>query len=122
VIGSTGGTTTWSGSGITNPTTGIFDPSAAGLGTHTLTCNYQIDNCSFSENIQIQIVAQPIADAGVDAELTCKEGETEVQLGGNGTSTGANLSHVWSAAGAIFPGDSLSLQPTVTQAGTYTLT
>jgi hypothetical protein len=44
-VDSTGGV--WGGPGITNPTTGLFDPSSAGLGTHLITyvrpgiCNNQ---------------------------------------------------------------------------------
>ncbi|MFQ5445481.1 MAG: PKD domain-containing protein [Saprospiraceae bacterium] len=123
LTGDTGtGTGSWSGDGIANPNTAIFDPVAAGTGTHTITYTYSEGNCVFSENISIEVVSPPVADAGSDATLTCKEGEASVQLGGTNTTSGGNTIHVWSAATGAFPGDSTLLYPEVSLAGTYTLT
>ena len=50
---------TWSGNGITNATTGEFDPSVAGAGTHTVT--YEIN--SMCPDLQtINIVVEPFLD------------------------------------------------------------
>ncbi len=116
------GSGTWSGNGIVG-NAGIFDPALAGIGTHILTYTYnEAANCIFTESIDIAVVAPPVADAGADATLTCQDDEMEVELGGNGNSTGQNIAYDWDASFGAFPGDSTSLHPVVDQAGTYTLT
>jgi gliding motility-associated-like protein len=123
LTGDTGtGTGSWSGNGIAGPNTPVFDPVAAGMGFHTLTYTYAEGNCVFSESITVEVSPPPVADAGSDATLTCKEGESSVQLGGTNTSAGGNIVHLWSAATGAFPGDSTLLHPNVSLAGTYTLT
>lgn len=123
LTGGTGtGTGSWSGTGIADPNTPIFNPVTAGVGSHTLTYTYAEGNCVFSESITVEVSPPPVADAGPNATLTCKEGESSVQLGGTNTSTGGNTVHIWSAATGAFPGDSTLLHPTVSLAGTYTLT
>ncbi|MDY0142980.1 MAG: gliding motility-associated C-terminal domain-containing protein [Bacteroidales bacterium] len=54
----------WSGVGITNSSTGIFDPSAAGGGNHIITYNIAIGSCANSSSITIHV------DAAVDATIT----------------------------------------------------
>jgi len=49
----TGGT--WSGTGITNPSTGAFNPSVAGAGQHTITYNIENGACSDSYDILITV-------------------------------------------------------------------
>ncbi len=45
---------TWSGNGIVNSTTGIFDPTTAGVGTHTIT--YTLAGaCGDSQSISVQV-------------------------------------------------------------------
>ena len=53
----TGGT--WSGTGITNPTTGTFDPSAANTGANTITYQVTQAGCSNTENITINVFETP---------------------------------------------------------------
>lgn len=120
--GGASGTGTWSGNGIADPAAGVFDPAIAGPGNHTVTFNYVENNCPFSDAIQIQVSPPPVADAGPDATITCKEDQTEAELGGAGSSAGPDISYLWSAAGGPFPGDSTILNPVVTEPGTYTLT
>jgi len=53
----------WSGSGITNPAAGTFNPAIAGIGTHLIT--YTISgNCSAMDTLSI------IVQTGVDASIT----------------------------------------------------
>ncbi len=119
--GSGNGTGTWSGPGMN--ANGAFDPNAAGVGTHTITYVYQENaNCSYDATQQVQVVAPPVADAGSDGKITCVDNQTSVQLGGNGSSTGPNITYDWSMTGGSFPGDSTILHPVVAEAGTYTLT
>ena len=121
--GSGNGIGSWSGDGITDPSAGIFDPSVAGIGNHSLVYTYEENaNCIFTNGINVEIIAPPIADAGLDAVLTCKDGETDIELGGTGNSTGNNITYNWSAVSGPFPGDSTVLNPIVAIPGTYTLT
>ncbi len=122
VTGGTGGTGTWSGEGIINPNDNIFDPTVAGVGTHQLVYTYVEGNCSYSESIVVEIIAAPNADAGLAQTLTCEEPDNVAQLGGNGTSVGADIIYDWNTATGIpFPGDSTIANPTVMVAGVYTL-
>lgn len=56
----------WSGPGITNASTGTFDPSAAGAGTHTITYSVTDNNgCSNSSTSTITVI--PNANAAITA-------------------------------------------------------
>ena len=120
--GGAGGVGTWGGNGIVDPVGGVFDPAVAGIGNHTITFTYLENSCPFDGAIQIQVASPPVADAGANATLTCKENQTEAELGGAGNSSGPNITYLWSAATGSFPGDSTALHPVVTEPGTYTLT
>ncbi|HFA48781.1 MAG TPA: T9SS type B sorting domain-containing protein [Bacteroidetes bacterium] len=121
VSGGTGnGTGIWTGAGVAN---GIFDPSAAGAGTHVLTYTYADNsNCFYSETISVELIEAPVADAGMDVTLTCEDDGMEASIGGNASSAGSNITYQWTAGNNPFPGDSTILHPTVSQPGTYTLT
>lgn len=122
VNGGSGTAGLWSGNGITNAASGIFDPAAAGLGNHTVTFVYQENNCTYDGTLQVSILPPPVADAGADAKITCKDNQTTASLGGNGSSAGPNIAYTWSAATGGFPADSTILHPVVSTPGTYTLT
>ncbi len=53
----TGGT--WSGTGIVDATTGVFSPSTAGLGNHTITYIVFNGSCSDSDDIEIAVNDSP---------------------------------------------------------------
>jgi gliding motility-associated-like protein len=62
-LSATVGGGTWSGSGITNPATGTFNPATAGVGTHLIT--YTISgNCSAMDTLSV------VVQAGADATIT----------------------------------------------------
>ena len=67
-----------------------------------------------------QNIIAPVANAGPPATLTCTQ--TTAMLNGAGSSTGPNVSYLWTASngGNIISG-STTLTPTVNAAGTYTL-
>lgn len=118
--GSGTGTGTWSGPGVTN---GFLNPASAGVGTHTLTYTYEENtNCIFTENMVVEIIAPPVADAGAGGTLTCLDGETDIQLGGTGNPSGSNITYLWEANFGAFPGDPTIVNPIVSLPGTYTLT
>jgi gliding motility-associated-like protein len=120
--GSQTGTGNWSGTGVTDPAAGIFDPVMAGIGTHDVTYFYKEGNCDYAETTQIEVVEIPLADAGDDQTITCKVGEDIAILGGNANSSGNNITYQWSSASGTFPGNASLLHPEVSQPGTYTLT
>ncbi len=69
VAGSAGGT--WSGTGITNSTTGTFEPSIAGIGSHTIT--YQSSGPCFFMYTDTTVVT--VADADIYGKVTYSGGD-----------------------------------------------
>lgn len=68
----TGGT--WSGPGV-NATTGQFDPSVAGTGTHQII--YTVPgNCGDADTILVTVNPLPIVDAGSDQSILLGDGVT----------------------------------------------
>lgn len=57
----TGGIGAWSGLGITDTNTGVFDPIEAGIGTHVITYTYEVDNCTGMDTIHINLLPIPQA-------------------------------------------------------------
>jgi len=111
--GNPGGTLTWSGTGVS--TTGIFDPAQASIGANTLTAIYTQGDCIYTQDILINVFAQPVASftaadsvcAGDDILVTfngsASTGATYDWDFGNGTATpgtGAGPHQVsWAASG-----------------------
>jgi gliding motility-associated-like protein len=103
---------TWSGTGITDPVNGIFDPAVAGVGTHAIT--YTITGqCGDFRTIFIDVVAN------FDATITqvgpfCEDASTVdlVTVNGGGTFTGNGITD---AVNGIF-------DPAVAGPGTHTIT
>lgn len=77
---------TWTGAGVTNPN---FNPSTAGVGTHTLTYTLGTGTCQTSVTTEIEVNPQPTIVSS--DETICFGGN--VQLGVNGA--GAGGSYVW---------------------------
>lgn len=91
------GTGYWAGPGITNPTTGIWDPVIAGAGTHQITFNYTDDGCNFVESLPINVYDIPEAFvSNTDLMITCATGS--IILDGS-SSSGGPLSYQWSTSG-----------------------
>jgi gliding motility-associated-like protein len=74
---------TWSGDGIIDPATGEFDPSLAGLGTHTISY-MTTGNCGTVATYDITVNDSPIAD--IDGPFWINWGEN-VQMNATGGST-----------------------------------
>ena len=66
---------TWSGTGIVDPA-GIFDPIAAGVGTHTLTYTYGTGTCQKTDNKTIFVDRQEVV-----ARVTANQDEFGVWHG-----------------------------------------
>lgn len=61
----------WTGTGITNATTGVFDPSVAGPGTYIIT--YTISGlCGAFDTTAITVVASPIISFAADTTEGCE--------------------------------------------------
>ncbi len=54
---------TWSGPGITNAATGVFDPSVAGAGSHTITYTVTAGGCTDTQTTTI--IVNPVPDASI---------------------------------------------------------
>jgi len=68
IAASIGGT--WSGPGITNVTTGTFDPAVAGVGTWTVTyTNTDLNGCVDTDVVTIFISSLPNIEAGNDTTI-----------------------------------------------------
>ncbi len=74
--------------------------------------------CTSEDNIAIQEIALPEADAGGDQFMDCDE--REVTLGGNDTSEGPNYTYQWQGPGIDAQNEN-DLAPVVTESGSYTL-
>lgn len=120
--GNGSGTLTWSGVGVVDPVNGTFDPSLLGPGDYPVMATYTELNCTSSEEIIITLMPPPVADAGEDHTLSCWDNEAEYRLGGDASSTGANISYLWTADFGPFPDNDGIQFPTVEVPGTYTLT
>ena len=60
----------WSGNGIMNGSSGIFDPDVAGAGIHTLVYSYVDGNsCENSDTVLVTVNGLPYVDAGLDTNL-----------------------------------------------------
>lgn len=68
---------TWSGDGITNSTTGIFDPADAGVGSHLISyeSNPDVNGCRGSDNIVIEVMDIPEAEFISEDSSWCNQAD-----------------------------------------------
>ena len=86
----------WSGNGIMNGSSGIFDPDVAGAGIHTLVYSYVDGNsCENSDTVLVTVNGLPYVDAGLDTNL-CNQ-PISVTLSGSpvGGSWSGNQDYFW---------------------------
>ncbi len=100
-----------------NTTTPVVDEA----GTYTLTVTDTDNGCTAEDDASVlEDTTPPTADAGPDMSLNCNN--TSVMLDGSGSSSGADISYLWTTAdGNIVSGETTTM-PTVDAEGTYTLT
>ncbi|MBK7429223.1 MAG: gliding motility-associated C-terminal domain-containing protein [Saprospiraceae bacterium] len=67
------GTYSWSGNGITNASTGSFDPNIAGIGNHTIDVRFNEDFCNYFAQIVIQVLEVPTADFTLNGPVCINE-------------------------------------------------
>ncbi|MEM7572472.1 MAG: PKD domain-containing protein [Bacteroidota bacterium] len=97
-----GGTTTWSGMGVSqNGDDFFFDEEVAGLGPHTLTITYEEGGCSVVNTVDVEVFAPPTAmiddGDGIGLALTCELADVSLSYLGNAT---AAATFDWDFAGA----------------------
>lgn len=115
VLGTDGsGLGSWSGSGIVNNS---FDPNIAGIGQHELVYSFTELQCDFSESIFVNVISQPIADAGEDVLLDCES--SSAVLEGTNSIVFGNI--IWSTNSGNFINVMNTLTPEINEAGVYYL-
>lgn len=104
--------------GIINAGAQTLTPEIAAPGTYTLTLTNNGNGCADTQDIiVIQDTTPPIADAGIDMELTCMT--TSLQLDGSNSSGAINLSYLWSSINGNIVSGGNDANPTVDASGTY---
>ena len=103
---------TWSGTGITDPTNGVFDPAVAGVGTYTI--SYTITgNCGNTATTSINVTNA--LDATINSVGPFCANESPVTL------SAASPGGVWSGTGITDPING-TFDPSVAGTGSFTVT
>jgi gliding motility-associated-like protein len=111
----------WSGTGIINTSSGLFNPLTAGAATHTITYTLNLPNqCPASDVTQIQVINVPIANAGVNQNVC--QGQT-VNLNGSFTNSNTgNETFAWTPTTNLTNTTTLTPAYTANSTQTYILT
>ena len=104
---------TWSGIGITNNTTGMFDPIVAGAGAHTITYTLSNGSCTSVETVLVYVY-NTVVDATITSVATQCVNNVEIIL------TAATAGGTWSGIG-IIDASAGTFDPGVAGAGTHTI-
>ncbi len=75
-VPSTGGN--WSGDGIADGSTGIFDAGIAGVGEHVLTLQNGAGTCYSEDQILVTVLGLPVVDAGIDEAFCGNDGVVQL--------------------------------------------
>lgn len=107
---------TWSGPGVNS--SGLFDPSAAGIGTHTISYSVGVAPCDASSTIDINVIADPVVNINANSPVCIGEDLT-IDL-----NPPINGIYSWTGPNGFTSTQTAVLIPNVTQAdaGTYSLT
>lgn len=109
----------WSGPGIVSGGNSLT-PTVNQPGVYTLTVTNSANGCSANDQVVVtQNITPPIAIVAPPATITCAV--SQVQLNGNGSSTGPNFSYNWSTVGGIIISGGNTLTPIVGAGGLYML-
>ncbi len=75
----------FSGNGIIDMTTGVFDPTAAGPGTHTITYVYSFQDglCGLPIDTMITVVQEPVYNITVSPDTVCVGDPVNITIGGD---------------------------------------
>jgi gliding motility-associated-like protein len=104
---------TWSGTGITDPATGEFDPSVAGAGSHTISYSVTVSGCTGTDDIVIDVFDTPDATITDPGDFCSDDAPYDLSA--------ASAGGTWSGTGITDPANG-TFDPSVAGAGTYTIT
>lgn len=111
----TGPVGTWTGPGIVNATTGIFNPSAAGVpGVKTITYTINVNGCVVSATTQITVLSSGNATINDPGAICTTQGIVDL-------SAVTNTGGTWTGPG-IISASSGFFDPSGLTPGTYTIT
>lgn len=111
-----GATFSWSGPGIVSGGS-TNNPTVNQVGNYTLTVTNPSNGCTSTDQVNItQNTTSPVANAGADQTLNCSTNSLVL----NGSASAAGMNYSWSGPGIVSGGNTTS--PTISQAGTYTIT
>ncbi len=115
------GAGTWSGTGVTDPIQGVFDPVMAGSGSHTISYSYLDQGCSFVETITINVYDPPVAViSNASLILTCENGN-QLDLDGSSSTAPGGVIYQWSTTNGVILGATDGPVATAGAKGDYTL-
>ncbi len=111
--------TTSNGGAITGATT--LTPTITEPGLYTLSITNNVNGCAATNSVNItENTTPPAAAAAAGGLLTCAN--PTLNLSGNGSSTGAGFSYLWTTSNGNILNGETTLNPTVNEAGLYLLT
>lgn len=112
---SSGGT--WSGTGITNPSTGTFDPSVAGPGTFTIHYTFS-GSCGSQDSVRVTVGSgtTPITTFHYPTDPVCRVAPNPVPVGGAGFTSGGVYS---SSTGLVINSSTGIINLSSSTPGTY---
>jgi gliding motility-associated-like protein len=108
----------WSGTGITNSTTGTFNPSTSGAGNHQITYSFN-SSCITDATIIIIVNPLPTANAGVDQSFFCDFSPMNLNAA---NSTGNSITYEWEINSGNISNGIQTPTPTISTPGIYILT
>ncbi|MGC9331275.1 MAG: PKD domain-containing protein, partial [Bacteroidales bacterium] len=103
---------TWSGTGITDPVNGTFDPGVAGMGNFVIT--YEITNGACLASDQVTLYVSDGYDASIDPVDDLCENDAPITL------TATDAGGTWSGTG-ITDGNTGTFDPAVAGPGDFTI-
>ena len=106
----------WTGPGIVSGANDI-NATVNQSGTYVLVVTDNDNGCTSTAETEVEVDLAPPLAVAFGNEISCTV--SQVDLSGNGSSTGPNISYQWSGPG-IVSGET-TLTPTVNAAGTYTI-
>ncbi len=98
ITGGMAGTDSWSGPGITNPATGIFNVDTAGVGNHQIIFTHAEGLCVYTDTTVIRIFDIPTAGLSIADAQICNNQSTTVTFTGT---AGAGATYTWDFGGGI---------------------
>jgi len=105
---------TWSGPGIVNASTGVYDPALSGVGTAQVFYSVQQGSCIAKDSVVLTVAPLPSATLSPGGTAALCEGNTQTF-----TATGGQ-SYQWFINGSVIPGVT-SASYTANQSGTYSV-